>query len=311
MRTGYRRWRRTTVDITPRQAEVLRLIERGLTNGEIAIELGITLDGVKFHVSEILAKLGVSSREEAVGAWRHSRSFPTLVLPSTGVLRWAAVSVTAVGGVLLLGTLFVLFSRGESPEPAAPNPTVSATPTSPPTPTATATVESLPGYRRPREVGVLVLDEAMTAASAPDARKLIELIAPRLDACAEIPQGPIPAPPKCPPGVAEGELVPTVTVLGGEASRMVADGNDPALLDMVEGWLGSDRRVYAVKELDLWEGADYAIIFAARPNGCPDCVAGNALLLAEDGIVAFLFDPVNSIPFTDESLTGSYLLPPP
>lgn len=55
--------------LTPRQREVLDLIARGKTNGEIAEQLGITLDGAKFHVREILAKLG----EEAAAWWRASR----------------------------------------------------------------------------------------------------------------------------------------------------------------------------------------------------------------------------------------------
>lgn len=44
---------------------MLALVRQGLTNDEIAHRLGISADGVKFHVSEILGKLGVSSRNEA------------------------------------------------------------------------------------------------------------------------------------------------------------------------------------------------------------------------------------------------------
>ena len=51
--------------LTPRQWEVLELVREGLSNGEIARELGISTDGAKFHVSEILTKLGVSTRREA------------------------------------------------------------------------------------------------------------------------------------------------------------------------------------------------------------------------------------------------------
>ena len=55
--------------LTPRQQEVLELVREGLTNDEIARHLGISPDGVKFHVSEILGRLGVGSRREAAG-WR-------------------------------------------------------------------------------------------------------------------------------------------------------------------------------------------------------------------------------------------------
>src|SRR4029079_8804075 len=51
--------------LTPRQWQVLALLREGLSNEQIALRLGISLDGVKFHVSEILGKLGVTSRNEA------------------------------------------------------------------------------------------------------------------------------------------------------------------------------------------------------------------------------------------------------
>lgn len=49
--------KRPKVELTPRQREVLELVARGKTNPEIAETLGITLDGAKFHVSEILDRL--------------------------------------------------------------------------------------------------------------------------------------------------------------------------------------------------------------------------------------------------------------
>ncbi len=55
---------------TPRQREVLTLVERGKNNVDIADALGISRDGVKYHVSEILSKLGADSREEAAEYWR-------------------------------------------------------------------------------------------------------------------------------------------------------------------------------------------------------------------------------------------------
>jgi len=52
--------------LTPREIEVLRMIAAGLGNKEIASKLTISEHTVKFHISSIFAKLGASSRTEAV-----------------------------------------------------------------------------------------------------------------------------------------------------------------------------------------------------------------------------------------------------
>jgi DNA-binding NarL/FixJ family response regulator len=52
--------------LTDREAEVMRLLARGLANKEIGRELRISEDTVKTHVSRILAKLGARSRTQAV-----------------------------------------------------------------------------------------------------------------------------------------------------------------------------------------------------------------------------------------------------
>jgi two-component system, NarL family, response regulator LiaR len=52
--------------LTQREQEVLTLMVQGLNNTEIAGELFISRSTAKFHVSSILAKLGATSRTEAV-----------------------------------------------------------------------------------------------------------------------------------------------------------------------------------------------------------------------------------------------------
>jgi DNA-binding CsgD family transcriptional regulator len=57
--------------LTPRETEVLGLLGRGATNASIASSLTISESTVKFHVKNILLKLGAKSRADAVA--RHIR----------------------------------------------------------------------------------------------------------------------------------------------------------------------------------------------------------------------------------------------
>ena len=71
--------------LTPREWEVLAHVRQGLTNREIAERLGISLSGAKHHVSEIITKLGVESREEAA-MWQREPE---------AARRWAGVPLLA------------------------------------------------------------------------------------------------------------------------------------------------------------------------------------------------------------------------
>ena len=124
--------------LTPAERRVLDELRRGGTNAEIAARLGVTLDAVKFHISNMLGKLGLDNRHQ-LAAWRpepRRRLFGLLAVPATlepvgRVLVWAGVAAVAVVAVVLI----VLSSVDGSEQQLAFAPT--ATPAGTPTPAAT------------------------------------------------------------------------------------------------------------------------------------------------------------------------------
>jgi DNA-binding NarL/FixJ family response regulator len=68
--------RRRPVDgmatMTPREREIATLLADGLSNREIAMKLWVTERTIKFHLSNVYKKLGVTSRADAVAALQRS-----------------------------------------------------------------------------------------------------------------------------------------------------------------------------------------------------------------------------------------------
>lgn len=64
----FRAWARpmATLNLSPRELDVLREIARGKTNEETAMSLGIRIGTVKTHTESLFGKLGVRSRTEAM-----------------------------------------------------------------------------------------------------------------------------------------------------------------------------------------------------------------------------------------------------
>ncbi len=115
---------------------VLGLLAEGRTNREIGEALGMTLDGAKWHVGEIISKLGVGSREEAAEWWRRSRRPAARVSRALGAVslwRWVAGGAGAVAlGVVAVAV--VVAGRGDDDAPlAAATEEATATPTVAPT----------------------------------------------------------------------------------------------------------------------------------------------------------------------------------
>ena len=53
-------------ELTERQAEILRLVAQGLTYKQVALQLGLAEVTIKYHMGEILARLHLNSRREAI-----------------------------------------------------------------------------------------------------------------------------------------------------------------------------------------------------------------------------------------------------
>jgi len=113
--------------LTERQREVLRLIERGHTNSEIAERLGISLQGAKWHVRELLGKYGAESREELIETRAAERGAGARVgrwLAAVGAFGVPKVSaVAAAGGIVIAasaGVAAVAMTFREASNPATP-----------------------------------------------------------------------------------------------------------------------------------------------------------------------------------------------
>lgn len=55
-----------SINLTPRQSDVLRLVARGMTDPEIALQLGVGRATVRTHVEAARRTLGVKTRSQAV-----------------------------------------------------------------------------------------------------------------------------------------------------------------------------------------------------------------------------------------------------
>jgi DNA-binding CsgD family transcriptional regulator len=60
--------------LSPREAQVLEMTSLGLTNREMAARLSVTPHAVKFHLSSIYRKLGVTNRTEAAVVYLRQRA---------------------------------------------------------------------------------------------------------------------------------------------------------------------------------------------------------------------------------------------
>lgn len=59
--------------LSPRERELLEALGSGRTNAELARQLGVSVNTVKFHLRNLFDKIGVRNRAQAVQLWHESR----------------------------------------------------------------------------------------------------------------------------------------------------------------------------------------------------------------------------------------------
>jgi len=59
--------------VTPRQRQILDLAVRGLTDKEIATDLGVAVSTIRTHLERFYRENGLRNKNQAVAAWQHYR----------------------------------------------------------------------------------------------------------------------------------------------------------------------------------------------------------------------------------------------
>lgn len=230
---------RTPADpqFTPRQRQVLNLLVRRYSNAEIAAELGVSLDGAKWHVREIMSILGAGTREDAAEFWREYNGLPARlrrVRAALFALPLVRPAAMAAGGLLVAGVLVAMVALlRDSNEPdttpaAGVSPTATTTQTQTPapsrtlTPTATPTAEGPPAI--PREplathpvgtrLGNSIIDAVINAFEQQDQAALMALVTPLQARCTT--DGADYQRPACEAGVPAGTPVDVLFGIGCE-----------------------------------------------------------------------------------------------
>lgn len=304
---------REVESFTKRQREVLALLAKGLTNPQIGDRLGISRDGAKWHVGEILLRLGIDSREEAADVWRRYNGLPCRLnrighrFGGAAALRWLAggVGAGAVAGVV---AIVAITYTGSGNAPQASSPSATASPT-----VSTAGISTYPSGTR---TGIQSLDRIIAAIASGDPAELIDVTSPTSIACEAEPLG-IGSPPKCPPGVAVGTGV--LVVPGGCPERSFQPYDEFRADPRVPG---VGKSLYAIARItgpgdqqDLIQPGDYQIFYGDEATG-----EGESVIVGREAIVDRHFTCASSV----ESLwahvskpdivlppAGTYTIPPP
>jgi len=288
--------------LTPREQQVLSLIRDGLTNEQIAVRLGLGFSGARYHVGQILSKLGVGSRQEAAlwtpqapdarkyglfgGMLGRLMGF-TFARAAAGLTL--AVAVAMLGG-LLVGTVTMRGREAQVSEPAATPGELSGSPLDQAKQALPPPFQNLPTpVPRPDESSALPVDAArrelsknadlarvIAAAESGDIRTLLNLGQRADEAYCRVRQ----LPPEC---ASQDDRVPAVYHdIGVRAARSFR---------MMGEWLGnmyadnSAKLTFASRDSRLVEGdgGKYYLVFTlSHPAvaGGPPEVGALALIVA-------------------------------
>lgn len=174
-----------------RQRQVLDLLVQGKSNQQIADAMSISLDGAKWHLREIFAKLGVDSREEAADYWRAQNRLATrlrrrLRLVTLLTPRWIAALGVGSTAVVTLIVIFALRSAADTVGPIPP-------PTAAPGAVRPAGVPTMLLMDWPGSVGVPGKLRPIDPATGADLPGFAEITVPQAGAVWVSPQGNIAA----------------------------------------------------------------------------------------------------------------------
>ena len=158
--TQRRRGRPRHPDIlTPAEWRVLDELRAGGTNVEIAVRLGVSPDAVKFHISNMLAKLGLEDRQQLAswdrdperGRLRALLAIPVALGSLARPLVWLGAGTAVLAGAAAIAVVLVVVSVSDDAVPVIPlatptpiSPTVGATSSPQPAPPSTVSPTPTP-----------------------------------------------------------------------------------------------------------------------------------------------------------------------
>lgn len=206
-------------DLSIRESQVIRLVAAGMTTKAIAAELSIAESTVNWHVGNVLAKLGASSRAEAVAiVLRDGAPAPPPVVivrpPPPQGSRWWLAAAVAVGFLLALagGTSVAAWYFGAQRGPTSPGGAPAPSPAGTETASAAPSVGVASGSPAPKSGADPVPDPASIG---PLPTTPLPLSTPRLTPPAGVPTVTLlplptaPPPPTAPP-LPTAPIPPTV-----------------------------------------------------------------------------------------------------